>query len=96
MLRFRGNHYTARARAYQAPASTCNACPIKARCTDSLRGRIITRSFDEAYRKAMRRRSVWFGPLFDEARQWHGLRQFRLRGLPDVNIIGLLIAAART
>src|SRR3954470_19816220 len=35
VLRFRGNHYAARARAYQAPASACNACPIKARCTDS-------------------------------------------------------------
>ena len=99
VLRFRGNHYDARVRAYQAPASACNACPIKARCTDSTKGRIFTRSFDEAYldrvrgyhetaayQKAMRKRSVWVEPLFGEAKQWHGLRQFRLRGLPKVNI----------
>jgi transposase len=108
VLRFRGNHYAARARAYQAPASACNACPIKERCTDSRKGRIFTRSFDEpyldrvrgyhdtaAYRKAMRKRSVWVEPLFGEAKQWHGLRQFRLRGLPKVNIVGLLVAAGQ-
>jgi transposase len=108
VLRFRGNHYAARARAYQAPASACNACPIKERCTDSQKGRIFTRSFDEeyldrvrgyhetaAYHRAIRKRSVWVEPLFGEAKQWHGLRQFRLRGLPKVNIIGLLIAAGQ-
>jgi transposase len=107
-LRFRGNHYAARARAYQAPASACTACPIKARCTDSRRGRIITRSFDEAYldrvrsyhetpgyRKAMRKRSVWVEPLFGEAKDWHGLNRFRLRGLWKVNAEALLIAAGQ-
>ena len=108
VLRFRGNHYAARVRAYQAPASACNACPIKAQCTDSQKGRIFTRSFDEpyldrvrgyhetaAYEKAMRKRSVWVEPLFGEAKQWHGLRQFRLRGLPKVNMVGLLVAAGQ-
>jgi hypothetical protein len=47
----------------------------------------------EAYRKAMHRRKVWIEPLFGEAKQWHGMRQFRLRGLPKVNIEGLFIAA---
>jgi hypothetical protein len=107
-LRFRGNHYAARVRAYQAPASACAACPIKARCTDSQRGRVFTRSVDEAYldrvrgyhttaeyRKAMRKRSVWVEPLFGEAKEWHGLRQFRLRGLPKVNGVGLLVAAGQ-
>jgi transposase len=108
VLRFRGNHYDARVRAYQAPASACAACPVKARCTDSQRGRIFTRGFDEpyldrvrgyhetaAYEQAMRKRSVWVEPLFGEAKQWHGLRQFRLRGLPKVNIVGLLVAAGQ-
>ena len=108
VLRFRGNHYDARVRAYQAPADACAACPIKARCTDSTKGRIFTRSFDEpyldrvrayhetaAYEKAMRKRSVWVEPLFGEAKQWHGLRQFRLRGLPKVNMVGLLVAAGQ-
>jgi len=30
---------------------------------------------------------------FGEATQWHGMRQFRLRGLQKVNTEGLLIAA---
>ena len=108
VLRFRGHHYDARVRAYQAPASACNACPLKAQCTDSQKGRIFTRSFDEpyldrvrdyhqtaAYERAMRKRSVWVEPLFGEAKQWHGLRQFLLRGLPKVNMVGLLVAAGQ-
>jgi transposase len=108
VLRFRGNHYDARVRAYQAPAAACAACPIKARCTDSTKGRIFTRSFDEpyldrvrgyhetaVYEKAMRKRSVWVEPLFGEAKQWHGLRQFRLRGLTKVNMVGLLVATGQ-
>ena len=108
VLRFRGNHYAARARAYEAPASACGACPLKARCTDSRKGRIFTRSFDEAYldrvrgyhetdayRKAMRKRSVWVEPLFGEAKDWHGLQRFRLRGLWKVNAEALLIAAGQ-
>jgi transposase len=108
VLRFRGNHYAARARAYQAPASACGACPLKARCTDSLKGRIFTRSFDEAYldrvrgyhetdayRKAMRKRSVWVEPLFGEAKDWHGLQRFRLRRLWKVNAEALLIATGQ-
>ena len=46
-----------------------------------------------AYQKAMRKRKVWVEPLFGEAKQWHGLRHFRLRGLNKVNMEGLLVAA---
>ena len=49
----------------------------------------------EAYKKAMRKRQVWVEPLFAEAKEWHGLRRFRLRGLENVNIEGLLIAAGQ-
>jgi transposase len=93
---------------YQAEAATCNACPLKAQCTASDQGRRVSRSFHEAYldrvrgyhataayRKAMRKRKVWPEPLFAEAKQWHGLRQFRLRGLQRVNMEGLLIAAGQ-
>jgi hypothetical protein len=34
-------------------------------------------------------------PLFGEAKQWHGLEQFRLRGLPKVNSEAFLIAAGQ-
>ena len=43
----------------------------------------------------MRKRQVWVEPLVGEAKQWHGLRQFRLRGLKQVNMAGLLVAAGQ-
>ena len=58
---------------------------------DRVRGYHVTPS----YRQAMRKRRVWPEPLFAEAMQWHGLRQFRLRGLQKVNMEGLLVAAGQ-
>ena len=93
---------------YRADPATCNAYPVKASCTASDRGRIVHRSLyadyldkvrgyhaTEAYRKAMRKRQVWVEPLFAEAKDWQGLRWFRLRGLPKVNGEALLIAAGQ-
>ena len=93
---------------YEAPAAACRACALKAQCTTSARGRRVGRHFDEAYlervrghhatepyAKAMRKRKVWVEPLFAEAKDWHGLRRFRLRGLARVNGEALLIAAGQ-
>ena len=33
--------------------------------------------------------------MFGEAKQWHGLRRFRLRGLPKANMQALLTAAGQ-
>ena len=41
----------------------------------------------------MRKRKVWVEPLFAEAKDWHGLRRFRLRRLRRVNIEALRTAA---
>ena len=49
----------------------------------------------EPYAKARRKRQVWVEPLFAEAKDWHGLRRFRLRGLEKVNSEALLIAAGQ-
>ncbi len=49
----------------------------------------------EPYAKAIRKRKVWVEPLFAEAKDWHGLRRFRLRGLEKVNGEALLIAAGQ-
>jgi hypothetical protein len=100
--------YTEEVVVYQAAAATCNACPLKDQCTASDRGRQVRRSFaadhldrvrgnhqTEAYLKAMRKRAVWVEPLFGEAKDWHGLRRFRLRGLWKVNGEGLLVAAGQ-
>jgi transposase len=107
-LPFRRRRIAERIRIYQAPAASCNACPLKGDCTSSTQGRQVRRSEDEAYldrvrgyhatepyKKAMRKRQVWVEPLFAEAEQWHGLRRFRLRGLPKVNVEALLIAAGQ-
>ncbi len=95
-------------RIYQAPAAACRACALRAQCTTSPRGRRVGRSLDEdyldrvrgyhateAYAKAMRKRKVWVEPLFAEAKDWHGLRRFRLRGLDKVNVQAQLIAAGQ-
>ena len=76
---------------YRADAAVCHVCPRKKDCTPSNHGRQVHRSFHaeyldrvrgyhetEEYQKAMRKRKVWIEPLFGEAKQWHGMRQFRL------------------
>ena len=108
VLRFLSQSEATHRRIYQAPAAACKACALRAQCTTSPRGRRISRSLDEAYldrvrgyhateayAKAMRKRQVWVEPLFAEAKDWHGLRRFRLRGLEKVNGEALLIAAGQ-
>jgi len=100
--------YTAEKAEYQADAATCNACPLKAECTPSPYGRQVHRSFHadylervksyyqtEAYQRALRKRKVWVEPLFAEAKEWHGMRRFRLRRLWRVNCEALVIAAGQ-
>ncbi len=66
------------------------------------------RSFDEellervrayrgtfAYEKALRKRKVWAEPMFGEAKEWHGMRRFRLRTLWRVNVEALVTAAGQ-
>ena len=85
----------------RAAPATCTACALKAACTPSNNGRQVRRSVHAhyldrvrgyhetaAYQKAMRKQAVWVEPLFGEAKDWHGLRRFRLRGLWKVNCGG--------
>ncbi len=100
--------YKAEKAEYQADAAACNACPLKAECTPSPYGRQVHRSFHadylervkgyyqtEAYQKALRKRKVWVEPLFGEAKEWHGMRRFRLRRLWKVNCEALVIAGGQ-
>ena len=93
---------------YRADKAICAARPVRAACTDSRLGRSLARSFwagyvdwvrayqgTPAYEKALRMRSVWVEPLFGEAKDWHGLRRFRLRRLPKVNTQALLTGAGQ-
>ena len=49
----------------------------------------------EAYKKAIRKRSVWVEPLFAEGKDWHGMRRFRLRRLWKVNSEALMRATGQ-
>jgi hypothetical protein len=49
----------------------------------------------EGLDRARRGRPLGSMGRFGEAKQWHGMRQFRLRGLMKVNIEGLMIAAGQ-
>jgi transposase len=93
---------------YRAKASICNSCPLKARCTTSKTGRRLSRHVAEeafervrafhqtdAYKQAMNKRQVWVEPLFAEAKDWHGMRRFRLRERWRVNCEGLRIATGQ-
>ena len=107
-LRFHNEDHHNRRKRYRAKPSICNACELKARCTTSERGRVLYRPFDEdfydrvrayrgthPYERALRKRRVWVEPLFAEAKDWHGMRRFRLRRLERVNIEALLIASGQ-
>jgi transposase len=93
---------------YCADPATCNACPVKAKCTESDAGRQLHRSFFAeylervkgyqqtfAYQKAINKRKVWVEPLFGEGKQWHGMQRFRLRRLWRVNCEALVIATGQ-
>src|SRR5215217_1675862 len=108
VLRRRTAKYTEGTIAYRAEAATCNACPVKAACTEGSQGRLVHRSLyidyldrvrgyheTAAYKKAMAKRKAWVEPLFGEAKDWHGLRRFRLRRLWKVNVEALLIATGQ-
>jgi hypothetical protein len=93
---------------YRARASECAVCHLRPMCTSNKNGRQLRRDPKERYadrvrayrgtypyEKALRKRKVWVEPLFAEAKDWHGLRRFRLRRLEKVNIEALLIASGQ-
>jgi len=107
-LRLEAHDRATRRKRYRAKAEACDACPLKPKCTTNKLGRIVMRNFDEEYldrvrayretepyRKALRKRKVWVEPLFAEAKEWHGMRRFRLRKLRKVNMEALIVAAGQ-
>jgi transposase len=107
-LRRRGHDHRGGYVRYAAKASACNECPLKSKCTKGPKGRWVSRSLQEEYlervrayretepyRKALRKRAVWVEPLFGEAKEWHGLGRFRLRGLEKVNSEALMVASGQ-
>jgi len=107
-LRLYTHSYTERLSRYRADPESCNACPPKPECTPGDGGRVLMRSFDEGllervrayrgrapYEKALRKRRVWVEPMFAEAKEWHGMRRFRLRRLWRANAEAMVIAAGQ-
>lgn len=107
-LRRFGRNKTEQTWVYKADAESCSPCPIREACTNSNTGRSLSRSIfqhvleaidlyrqTEAYKKAMRKRQVWIEPKFGEAKQWHRLEKFQLRGLRKVNMEALMIASVQ-
>lgn len=107
-LRLRAHDYARQTKHYGGNPATCKGCALRSQCTTNPAGREIRRYFDEeyvervrgyqgtpAFQKALAKRRVWVEPLFGEAKQWHNLDRFRLRGLEKVNIESLLIASGQ-
>jgi transposase len=107
-LRLYTHSYTERLSRYRAGPGSCNTCPLKPECTPGDSGRVLMRSFDEEflervkayrgsrpYEKALRKRRVWVEPMFGEAKEWHGMRRFRLRTLWRVNAEAMVIATGQ-
>jgi transposase len=105
-LSYAGTESTrSRRRRYRAPVSVCTACAFKSRCTTSrrkmlqvgphhhalsaLRADAQTASFRTLYRS----RAPVIEGVFAEGKQWHGLRRAARRGLCNMLIQSLLIAA---
>lgn len=93
---------------YQADAATRPRLSFESGMYPYPYGRQVHRSFHadylervkgyyqtEAYQRALRKRKVWVEPLFGEAKEWHGMRHFRLRRLWRVNCEALVIAAGQ-
>ena len=93
---------------YRAPAKACAACSLRPECTSNKQGRAVHRHPEEhylemararrggeVYEKAVRKRKVWVEPPFAEAKCWHGMDRFRLRGLERVNAEAGLVATGQ-
>jgi len=94
-----------RRRRYRAPKSACAICPLKPRCTISGRKQLNVTDHHAAlirlradartgsFRALYRARSPVIEGVFAEAKQWHGLRRAWRRGLSNMLIQSLLVAA---
>ena len=104
-LTYIGTDSTRKRRRYRAPKDVCTVCPLRARCTKSKRRVLdisphhdaLKRLRDDAqtddFRVMYRMRKAVIEGVFGEAKQWHGLRRAARRGLANMLIQSLLVAA---
>lgn len=96
-----------RRRRYRAAQSSCTACGLKARCTKSPRKqinvgachaalvRLRADSHTESFKALYRTRAPVIEGIFGEGKLWHRLGRAWRRGLPNMLIQSLLVAAVR-
>lgn len=92
-------------RRYRASARACRGCALKPRCTRSEHRELSVSIYHqpltqlradaqtESFRALYRRRAPVIEGVFAEAKQWHGLRRAWRRGLSNMLMQSLLIAA---
>lgn len=90
---------------YRARRSDCCSCSLKSQCTLSERRhlkvtkdhasliRLRADSKTESFKMLYRRRAPVIEGIFAESKQWHGLRRAWRRGLVNVKVQCLLVAA---
>jgi hypothetical protein len=96
---------TRQRRRYRAPKHVCTTCPLRSRCTKSNRRildispqhdalkRLREDADTDSFRDLYRMRCAVIEGVFGEAKQWHGLRRAWRRGLSNMLIQSLLVAA---
>jgi hypothetical protein len=94
-----------RQRRYRALRTVCRACPLKPQCTIATQrplkvsahhGALIRLRADsqtESFWQLYRTRAPVIEGIFGEGKQWHGLRRAWRRGLSNMLIQSLLVAA---
>lgn len=96
-------------REYASQASQCETCPVKGQCTSSRNGvKVVTRHVWQHYKEAVdanrltdkgkelyKRRKETVERSFADAKQLHGHRYARFRGLAKVRAQALLAAACQ-
>ena len=94
-----------RRRRYRAPTGVCATCPLRSRCTKSKRrvlhvsphhdalARLRADAKTGGFRALYRMRCAVIEGVFGEAKQWHGLRRAARRGLANMLMQSLLVAA---
>lgn len=92
-------------RRYRAPQTVCTVCPLRSRCTKSKRrilhisphhdslARLRADAKTDSFRELYRARAPVIEGVFAEGKQWHGLRRAWRRGLANMLMQSLLVAA---
>jgi len=92
-------------RRYRAPVGVCPFCPLRLCCTTSKRrvlhvsphhdalARLRADAQSDSFRQLYRKRAPVIEGVFGEAKEWHGLRRAARRGLSNMLLQSLLVAA---